>query len=272
MASLKKTVDLVVKMAAWNYRHDAHERQWGATTVNPLLNELLMFGHAQSLMLLNVLVPVHWLHFKTPLICCSEQCSIDPIEFKMKRPNNKDLVENDAQNMTASATDNGAPTTSRMIDLQLGLLLDEYDMDILNRAFGTMNDNEHSVNQSISYIRTVPAIVDFELKKTTTNRLPEVQLAIWHAGLYSKRKHHKWDTSMPMPGVTVNGFDWVFYITFERDGKLVSNGVWYPRILHWLGDTDYDGSLALGLNKNHQWHIRDSLQTGYSRQVGHENI
>ena len=59
MASLKKTVDLVVEMANWNYRHNAHERQWGATTVNPLLNELLMFGHAQSLMLLNVLVPVH---------------------------------------------------------------------------------------------------------------------------------------------------------------------------------------------------------------------
>ena len=150
----------------------------------------------------------------------------------MKRPNNKDPVVNEAQTMTASATDDGAPTTSRMVDLQLGLLLDECDMDIVNGAFGTMNDNEHSINQSISYIRTVPAIVDFEIKKPTANRMPEVPLAIWHAGLYSKRKHHNWDTSMPMPGVTVNGFDWELYITFERNGKLVSNGVRYPRILH----------------------------------------
>ena len=57
MTSLKQTVDQVVKMAAWNHQHNVHERQWGATTVNPLLNELLMFGHTQDVMLLNVLVP-----------------------------------------------------------------------------------------------------------------------------------------------------------------------------------------------------------------------
>ncbi len=57
ITSLKTTVDLVVKSAAWNHRHNAHERQWGATTVNPLLNELLMFGNTEDMMLLNVFVP-----------------------------------------------------------------------------------------------------------------------------------------------------------------------------------------------------------------------
>ena len=223
MASLKKTVDLVVKMAAWNHLYNAHERQWGATTVNPLLNELLMFGHTQDMMLLNVLVPTSCLLFETPLIYCSEQCPIEPIEIKMKRPNSRDPVENEAQSITGSTAENDTSTTSRMIDLQLGLLLDNCDTKILSRAFANMKDNDQSVNQSTSFIRTVPAIVDFELKKIATNRIPEVQLAIWHAGLYSKRKRHNWDTSMPIPGVTINGYDWQFYITFERDGGLVSN-------------------------------------------------
>ena len=143
----------------------------------------------------------------------------------MKRPNSKDTVDNDAPSITGSATENDASTASRMVDLQLGLLLDAGDRKILLQAFATMNDNDQSINQSISFIRTVPAIVDFELKKTTSNRMPEVQLAIWHAALHSKRQRHNWDTSMPMPGVTITGYDWDFYITFERDGALVSNAM-----------------------------------------------
>ena len=225
MTSLKQTVDQVIKMAAWNHQHNAHERQWGATTVNPPLNELLMFGHTQDVMLLNVLVPICCFKFKTLLIFYSEQCPIDPIEIKMKRPNSKDPVDNEAQSITGSAIENDASTTSRMIDLQLGLLLDDCDIKILTQAFANMKDNDQSINQSNSFIRTVPAVVDFELKKTTSNRMPEVQLAIWHSGLHSKRKRHNWDTSMPIPGVTINGYDWQFYITFERDGDLVSNAM-----------------------------------------------
>ncbi|KAK0510854.1 hypothetical protein JMJ35_006406 [Cladonia borealis] len=207
MASLKKTVDQVVRMAGWNNQNNAHERQWGATTVNPLLNELLLFGHTQDVILLNV-----------------EQCPIEPIEIKMKRPNCKDPIDDEAQSSAGSATENDASTTSRMIDLQLGLLLDDCDMEILIQAFATMNDHDQSINQSNSFISSVPAIVDFELKKTTSTRTPEVQLAIWHAALHSKRQRHNWDTSMPIPGVTINGYDWQFFITFERDGHLIMMG------------------------------------------------
>ncbi len=142
----------------------------------------------------------------------------------MKRPNSKDAVDNEAQSITGSAAQNDASTTSRMIDLQLGLLLDDRDIKTLTCAFANMKDNDQTVNQSNSFIKTVPAIVDFELKKTVTNRMPEVQLAIWQAGLYSKRKRHNWDTSMPIPGITINAYDRQLYITFERDGDLVSNG------------------------------------------------
>ncbi len=157
------------------------------------------------------------------LIFCSEQCPIEPVEIKMKRPNSKDPVEIEAQSITGSATENDASTTSRMIDLQLGLLLDDCNMKILTNAFANMKDNDQSINQSNSFIRTAPAIVDFELKKTSSNRISEVQLAIWQAGLHSKRQRHNWDTSMPILGVTINGYDWELYITFERDGGLVSN-------------------------------------------------
>ena len=55
-----------------------------------------MFGHTQDEKLLNMLVPIGYLQFETPLICCSEQCPIDPIEIRMKSPNSKDPVNANA--------------------------------------------------------------------------------------------------------------------------------------------------------------------------------
>lgn len=85
---------------------------------------------------------------------------------------------------------------------------------------------EHSLNQSLSYIRDTPLWIDFELKTAYSDRNPEVQMGIWKAAVLSKMRLHNWDTYLPLPGVIVRGHEWVFYLGFERNGHLVS-----PRLL-----------------------------------------
>lgn len=156
------------------------------------------------------------------LIRASETCPIEPVEMRMMRPNGRPL-DNGTSSTGAQTiiTEDVDVTTSRMVDMALGLELDYEASSIVSRAFETMRDNEHSLNQSLAYIRDTPLFLDFELKKTISNRDPEVQLGIWTAALQLKRLHHGWNTSMPMPGIVVNGHDWVYYLTFEKDDGLV---------------------------------------------------
>lgn len=153
-----------------------------------------------------------------------ETCSIEPVKFRMVRPNGSaldDELRTATSKTSISATDEGGITASRMVDLTLGLDLDNAEADMVTHAFQGMKDNEHSLNQSMAYIRDTPLFLDIELKKAVSNRDPDVQLAIWQAALHSKRLYHGWDTSIPMPGIVVNGFEWQFYLTFERDDGLV---------------------------------------------------
>ena len=103
-----------------------------------------------------------------------------------------------------------------MIDYGFGLQLSTSDEFIIDRAFSRLEDSNRSLNQSLTYYDNVPLFADIEIKKTHTERAPEVQLGVWQAAGYEKRKLHRWSTkSMPMPGICVNGHDWVAYITFE---------------------------------------------------------
>ena len=124
---------------------------------------------------------------------------------------------------TRESSSEGLSTTARMVDLSLGLVLKEEDEIIVHRAFGNMLDHDQSLNQSLSYIRDTPLLVNFELKKSYSDRDPRVQLAIWKAAWLKKMQYHQWDMSMPMPGVTVDGSEWSCYLFFVRDSMLVSN-------------------------------------------------
>lgn len=112
-------------------------------------------------------------------------------------------------------------TTSRMVDLSIGLDLDKEDEKLVHRAFSKMPDNLQSLNQSLSYIKETPLLVDIELKRTNSDRDPRVQLAVWKAGGFKKLQYHRWDTSIPMPGITVNGSEWDCFLFFMRDSELV---------------------------------------------------
>ena len=123
---------------------------------------------------------------------------------------------------TSESTTDSPTTTSRMVDLSIGLDLDEDDEEIVDTAFNKMPDNDQSLNQSLSYIKDTPLLVDIELKKSWGDCDPRVQLAVWKAGGFEKMRYHNWDTSMPMPGITVNGSEWDCFLFFVRDSDLVS--------------------------------------------------
>ena len=113
--------------------------------------------------------------------------------------------DKDGDKSVKSTSNDEAPTISRMIDREMGLLLSTKDIKRINNAFKKPKDNEGSINQTLGSFRTIPAFVDLELKKKASNRIPEDQLDVWNAGLYLKRKHHKWDTSIPHPAIVVKG-------------------------------------------------------------------
>ena len=108
-----------------------------------------------------------------------------------------------------------------MVDWCLGLNVDEDDMHVIKQAFANTVDNAAALNQSLSYIRNTPLILDIELKKTLQPRDPQVQLAIWASSALLKKRIMGWDTSMPMPAIAVNGHLWEFYIFFEMNNDLV---------------------------------------------------
>lgn len=172
------------------------------------------------------------------LIYTRENCAIEPSDIRMLRPGERWPTDE-------SSKGKGKETevdktwkdlwTVRMVDCSLGLFLDEPVCDLISKAFRNIRDNEQSLNQSMSYIRHTPLLLDLELKKTNQARDPQVQLAIWLAAAYWKRKHHGWHTSIPMPGLVVNGHDWDFYIAFERDDGLVRS----CRLLHENSTTDH---------------------------------
>ena len=138
------------------------------------------------------------------------------------RPDTKTHIDCDAQSLTSDSKTKPYPESlGRMVDWCLGLNVDRADMAVIRKAFADIVDNAATLNQSLSYIRNTPLILDIEIKKTLQPRDPQVQLAIWASSALCKKRFMGWDTSMPMPAIAVNGHFWEFYIFFEMNKNLV---------------------------------------------------
>ncbi|KAL8658699.1 MAG: hypothetical protein Q9202_007468 [Teloschistes flavicans] len=201
--SAKCTVDAVVISTENNVLMGVHERQWGYTTAAALFIEVLKWPQNKGAMMVNV-------------------SPIEPVQFRMTRRNGRRLDYDTIAKDKGSTVGETETTTTRMIDACLGLNLKQEVRDMIARNWFQHHDYEQSLNQTLSYMTCVPLFADFEFKKKYQVRDPLVQLGIWMAGLFSKRKHHKWDQSMPMPGIVVDGDKWALYIGFARGNGVVS--------------------------------------------------
>lgn len=118
-------------------------------------------------------------------------------------------------------TNTTAENMGRMVDWCLAVNVDKDDMRVIHQAYARDAYNASSLNQSLSYIRNKPLILDIEIKKTLQPRDPQVQLAIWASAALLKKRLHGWDTSMPSPAIAIDGHHWRYYIFFEMDKSLV---------------------------------------------------
>ncbi|KAL8953319.1 MAG: hypothetical protein Q9222_000813 [Ikaeria aurantiellina] len=202
LPTLKQIVDSVLKKAAWNHKRGAHERQWGAT-VDLLLEEFTLWPREVEMKALNV-----------------ENCTVD-IEALRTKINSGQILSYKAESVAPRSDDGSdvpSQSVSKMVDWTLALDPDNEDEDIIDTAFNTMNCGECSLNQSSSYIRKSALFTDFELKKPHPGSDPGVQLALWESGALLKKRWHGWDTSLPMPGVFVDGYVW-HWCLFVAVGK-----------------------------------------------------
>ena len=108
-----------------------------------------------------------------------------------------------------------------MVDWCLGFKLDKDDIVVIRKAYDGLPPNDRALNQSLSYVKRYPLILDIEIKKTLQMRDPEVQLAIWASSALRKKQIMGWDTSMPMPAIAIEGHDWRFFILFATNDELV---------------------------------------------------
>ncbi|KAL8808252.1 MAG: hypothetical protein Q9223_004221 [Gallowayella weberi] len=210
---LKHMVGEVLRKASTAAEIRAHERQWGSI-MTQILQEAEGWPVERNVVLFNV-----------------ETCSIQPVDFKPVRPDTRRPLDNSAPTTSADTTKGDAPDNlGRMVDWVLALALSDQDGDLVRRAFSRCLDNEHSLNQTLSYITHYPIFTDIEVK-TSSNRDPEVQLSIWAAAAVSKRRHHGWNTGIPMPGIVVDGHMWKWYLFFVVGADVMMTGPEY------FGDT-----------------------------------
>ncbi|KAI4118371.1 MAG: hypothetical protein LQ345_001568 [Seirophora villosa] len=197
-----KKVDDIRKDADWNEANQADEDQW-SLVVHLLLAEVASWPRAQPTKVLK-----------------TSRCTINPPSIYTKMPGGRPLTY-EPDTSTDKSSDR---TISKMVDWSLGLEIGLEDNKKISSAFSFCDDYEHSLNQSISFIKRVPLFADVELKKTFQTRDPAVQLAIWKSAWLLKAQHHGWDTSLPMPGISVTGHEWSLYLFMAADDGLIMMG------------------------------------------------
>ena len=194
----------------------------------------------------------------------SETCSIQPSEIRPKRPSPNDAfpIDYDTQTVTSDSKSKTSPeNVGRMVDWCLAMNVDANDMDVIKQAFAKTVDYATSLNQTFSYIRNHPLILDIEIKKVVQPRDPQVQLAIWASSALLKKRMMGWDTSLPMPAVAVNGHRWDFYIFFEMDQNLVRPSEGCDRILLIFWAIDHGRTILFRNDRHPEWYLDHFLST-----------
>ncbi|KAL8778277.1 MAG: hypothetical protein Q9213_007485 [Squamulea squamosa] len=200
---LKASMARILGNAEWAHSNDAHEGQWGTLVDNIIYESTITHLDVIS--------------------CNVERCAINP-KFRMQLPTGDPILIDESTNATNADPEKPASSLSRMVDRCLALRLDRNDLKMVRKGFMTVQRDLRSLNQSQSFIKECAIFLDFELKKKSAARDPEVQLAIWAGAGLLKRWAVGWSTDIPMPGIVVNGHIWTCYLFYEQDKELIMLG------------------------------------------------
>ncbi|KAL8709029.1 MAG: hypothetical protein Q9220_006153 [cf. Caloplaca sp. 1 TL-2023] len=196
-------VDEVTESADFNIKNAAHERQWAASTVAPLLAEIPRLPNLANVKYFNI-----------------EDCAIEPMEVRPVRLQPPKGEEDET--LGEPLSDYARVATATMVDWTLGLALTEHEHNIIQSAYTLLYDNGRSLNQTMGFVKDVPLFCDFKIQRLYGKVASEFQIGVWAGASYMKRKLHGWDTRNPMLGICVDGYRWNLYVLYEReDYKLV---------------------------------------------------
>jgi hypothetical protein len=105
---------------------------------------------------------------------------------------------------------------NRQIDLIMGLGLSSSDLQKLEAGY--YRASVLGINQTgDAFPRFTPIFLNVEVKRPQSSIDPLVQLAVWVAAEFKKRAIERWDRSMPVMAVTIDGHIWNLYIVYEPD-------------------------------------------------------
>ena len=227
----KAFVDRWIFNSQINHEISALERQWTGDSVASVLSALEVEDSEHTWKKLNV-----------------EDCAIEPWDLRVQRVvqdpkvlGNEEWLQTTLRKSKKSTTTDGgkvksrgkmdkvsekdagpeAGTISKMVDYSAALILGKAVTDQIDEAMLYYFEAARSLNQTLGSVCNFPIFLDIEVKKEYKVENPEIQLAIWAAGALQKKRYHGWDTSFPMPGITVRGPQWTGYVFFERKGRLV---------------------------------------------------
>ena len=262
LRSLLSNVELVTSSAKECQANGVYERQWGMTVVGALVQRLceITGDRGQQWRAMNVYVLLSQRCFCSRLIITSEDCRISPYEVLVKRPNNNNLFKDEPSGITFGDLI-GSDTTEKRIDYACGLRLDFAAEEILrDQEYAGKATGYHSTNQmdNSSPYAKLPLFLSIELKRPRTLQDPCVQLAVWEASGFVKKGIMGWDTSMPVPGITVEGHEWDLYLFFKNTkGAIIMLG---PQPLGNTRNVRATWELVFKLHKLVKWG-----QTDYAR-------
>ncbi|KAL8735803.1 MAG: hypothetical protein Q9166_000667 [cf. Caloplaca sp. 2 TL-2023] len=206
---LKELLDHLIYISEQNYRLSVYEREWGVIVSN-LLGEFELWN-SRRVRVLNV-----------------EDSMIEPVELRIRTQDGPPLIADEQSSQVGSTvSDSLGRPISRMVDWSVAIDLDEKDADTIHDGNIALPEGLRSLNQSKSSIKFYPIFLDIELKRTFSDRDPKVQLAIWACGALLKKRWHGWSTKLPMPGITVTGPNWDYFLFFEIEGDLIMIGPYY---------------------------------------------
>ena len=112
-----------------------------------------------------------------------------------------------------------AKVKRKRIDYILGLKLTNEEKKKLNQRSAFVDSKFQSVNQGCNKsINNCPNFLDVEVKKMDS-RDAKVQLAVWTAAGYKKKRFHGWSTELPMLALGIQNHEWRLHIgaCFQQD-------------------------------------------------------
>ncbi|KAL8857189.1 MAG: hypothetical protein Q9178_006244 [Gyalolechia marmorata] len=252
LAQLKEFVDHITETAEFNENTNAQERQWGSV-VHHILDAFATWPLGKAIRTLNI-----------------ESIPIEPYELRPTIDSSTLSQGGSSKDSSGVDNDEGKGTgISKLIDWAMTLKLSEIEVLRISRAFTKLDRPlERSVNQTFGNLSYCPLFLLLEVKKSNQKTDPRIQLAIWASAAFTKYNMHGWDTSFPIPGVTVNGHDWELFLFYEQNDTVESEGIMDSK----RTTVNYDGTYAAGLHQIAQPRLASPAQDAYLDGVGRQAV